>query len=225
MPLQNRVTPFGEIIADPARGGLFGNRGGRIHDPTTKLLLKRRWASRRWIACVLEFKGRRRAVMGDGYTELFFYDEATALASGHRPCFECRRADARAFAAAWARARRSPRQPLAGEMDEILHLERLAIFSGDRSRVSPSALPDGVMVARKNEAFLVAREGVQSWSPSGYGERRDPEGVYELLTPPSVVAALRAGYRPRRAEPSIPRRKAFRTDQGFGAARFTPSDT
>ena len=102
MPLQNRVSPFGELFAASARGTLLGNRGGRIHRDD-RTLGKRRFASRQWICCVLEFKGRRRKVWGDSYTELFFLDEPTALAAGHRPCFECRRAEARAFADAWAR--------------------------------------------------------------------------------------------------------------------------
>ena len=95
-PLQNRVDPFGKICAIPARGALMGNRGGRLHTPEQRVV--RSWVSRRWITCRLTFRDRRRHVMGDSYTELFFMDEATALAAGHRPCFECRRADAKAFA-------------------------------------------------------------------------------------------------------------------------------
>src|SRR3984893_5330164 len=102
MPLQNRVTPFGELIAVPARGALFGNRGGRFHTDA-KTLTARRWASRQWICCVLDFKGRQRDVWGRFYTELFFLDEPTALAAGHRPCFECRRKDAETFAEKCAR--------------------------------------------------------------------------------------------------------------------------
>jgi len=98
MPLQNRVTPFGELIVTPARGTLMGNRGGRMH-ADHKTLGSRRWASRQWICCVLAFKGRHRQVWGEGSTELFFLDEVTALAAGHRPCFECRREDAERFAA------------------------------------------------------------------------------------------------------------------------------
>ncbi len=197
MALQNRVTPFGEIIADPARGTLMGNRGGRIHDPGTRTLLKRRYASRRWIACVLDFKNRRRPVMGAGYTELFFLDEATALAAGHRPCFECRRAEAKAFGEAWMRADRRDRQPSADEMDARLHAERCAIFAGDRARVTVRNLPQGAMVADANGAYLVAAEGLKRWSPSGYGEAQGADGNHDLLTPPSIVAALAAGYRPR----------------------------
>src|SRR5476649_2859048 len=130
-PLQNRVDPFGELIATPARGLFMGNRGGRIHTASRKLR-KRRWASRQWICCVLDFKGRQRDVWGRFYTELFFLDEVTALAAGHRPCFECRRADAVAFAAAWARAFGLQIPPRAPEMDKVLNAERL---EGMRKRV------------------------------------------------------------------------------------------
>src|SRR3982750_3317937 len=114
MTLQNRVNPFGELIAAPSRGTLFGNRGGRFHrdDHTPGT---RRWASRQWICCVLDFKGRHRQVWGRGYTELFFLDEVTALAAGHRPCFECRRADAKTFAACWQRAANLKAPPHAPE--------------------------------------------------------------------------------------------------------------
>ena len=101
MPLQNRVSPFGELFATPARGTLMGNRGGRLHVAQRKLGA-RRWSSRQWICCVLDFKNRHRKVWGDSYTELFFLDEVTALAAGHRPCFECRRKDAETFAALFA---------------------------------------------------------------------------------------------------------------------------
>jgi hypothetical protein len=102
MPLQNRVTPYGELIAVPARGTFFGNRGGRFHTDA-KTLTARRWASRQWICCVLDFKGRRRDIWGLSYTELFFLEEPTAFAAGHRPCFECRPKDAEAFAESGAR--------------------------------------------------------------------------------------------------------------------------
>ena len=102
MPLQNRVTPSGDIIATPHRGMFTGNRG-IIHDPATKTLLSKRWASQAWITCLCEFRGWRRKVMGGrSWTELFFLDEATAFAAGHRPCFYCRRGDALKFRAAWA---------------------------------------------------------------------------------------------------------------------------
>src|SRR5271154_4967101 len=124
MPLQNRVSPHGELFASPARGSLFGNRGGRFHTDA-RTLTARRWASRQWICCVLDFKNRRRNVWGRYYTELFFLDEVTALAAGHRPCFECCRKDANEFAALWQTAKKLDAPPYAPEIDEVLHRERL----------------------------------------------------------------------------------------------------
>ena len=124
MPLQNRVDPFADLFATPARGTLFGNRGGRFHTDD-KTLTRRRWASRQWICCVLDFKGRQRDVWGRFYTELFFLDEVTALAAGHRPCFECRRKDAEDFAGRWQAAFKLRTPPYAPEMDEVLHAQRL----------------------------------------------------------------------------------------------------
>ena len=123
MPLQNRVTPLGEIVAVSQRGGFMGNRG-IIHDPATRTLLRRRWSTRAWIICVCEFRGARREVMARrSWTELFFLDEATALAAGHRPCFFCRRIDANAFRAAWAGGNECA-PPRAGEIDAVLDVER-----------------------------------------------------------------------------------------------------
>src|SRR5579872_6956301 len=119
MPLQNRVTPFGDIVAIPQRGIFTGNRG-IIHDPATRTLLKKRWAAKAWLICRCDFKGRRRLVMGGrSWTELFFLDEAVALAAGHRPCFFCRRAAAKDFRNAWAKATAGP-VPRAMEMDAVL---------------------------------------------------------------------------------------------------------
>jgi hypothetical protein len=112
VPLPNRVNPFGELCAFCARGSFMGNRGGRFHTDA-KTLTSRRWASRQWICCVLDFKGRRRDVWGRFYTELFFLDEPTALATGHRPGFECHRKDADTFAEKWRQARRLNRRPYA----------------------------------------------------------------------------------------------------------------
>src|SRR6201984_1028683 len=144
MPLQNRVTPTGDIIATPERGLFVGNRG-IIHDPSPRTLLRKRWSCPAWLTCVLEFRGRRREVMGGrSWTELFFLDEATAFAAGHRPCFFCRREDAKAFRAAWEKGiARSGRR--AADIDAVLHRERL---DGSRKRlhVLPLRLlqlPDG----------------------------------------------------------------------------------
>ena len=124
MHLQNRVTPFGDIVAIPQRGMFTGNRG-IIHDPATKSLLSRRWASKTWLVCGCEYKGRHRKVMaGRSWTELFFLDEAIALSAGHRPCFLCRRAAAKAFRAAWASAT-GAKEPSAAAIDDVLHRERL----------------------------------------------------------------------------------------------------
>jgi len=202
MPLQNRVTPAGEIVANPARGLFMGNRG-ILHDSDRRLHPTRRWTHKAWICCLCADKGRRRAVMTPGrYTELFFLDEATALAAGHRPCFECRREAATRFAAAWAQGNGSPR-PSASEMDAILHGEWL---NGKEKRRHPlpgppETLPDGTMVAAGDEAFLVSGGRFRPWSFAGYGKPVAAPARLLLLTPPSTVNALRAGY-PVSAHPS-----------------------
>jgi hypothetical protein len=210
MPLQNRVDPFGELVADPARGLLMGNRGGRLHDADRRLG-PRRWASKLWICCRLEFKVRHRTVWGDGYTELFFLDEVTALAAGHRPCFECRRRDAEAFAAAWARAQRMGVRPRAPEMDDVLHAERLDGRAKRLHRQKLDALPDGAFVTMGEDAFAVRGDALLRWTPAGYDTRKPrPRGVtVDVLTPPAILAVLKAGYRPQwhpsaEATPSSP---------------------
>jgi len=198
MTLQNRVTPFGDIVAVPERGLFTGNRG-ILHDPATRTLLRRRWSTKAWIICLCEFRGWRRVVMGGrSWTELFFLDEATALAAGHRPCFFCRRDDALAFRAAWA-VGNAGAVPRAAEMDAVLHRERLA---GRDKRLHPWAgshadLPDGAMVAADHAAFLAIGGRLLRWSPAGYAESRSPAGDLHLLTPPSTVRTLAAGYRAR----------------------------
>lgn len=197
MPLQNRVDPFGELFAAAARGTLMGNRGGRIHTDA-RTLTRQRWASKQWIACVLEFNGRQRDVWGRYYTELFFLDEVTALSAGHRPCFECRRKDAEAFAACWAGAFKLQARPRAQAMDEMLQRERLDGRSKRRHRVKLDSLPDGAMIAIDSEAFAVRGNALLRWTPKGYArrERRMHGATVDLLTPPSIVAVLKAGYRP-----------------------------
>jgi len=198
MPLQNRVDPFGQLFVTPARGTLFGNRGGRIHTDD-KTLTQRRWASRQWICCVLEFKGRQRDVWGRYYTELFFLDEVTALAAGHRPCFECRRTDATAFAEAWARARKLKERPSAPEMDDVLHPERLDGRSKRLHRRKIDDLPDGAMIALDGDAYAVRGGSLLRWTPKGYDVRKmRPRGVaVDVLTPPAILSALSSGYRPK----------------------------
>jgi hypothetical protein len=197
MPLQNRVTPFGALSATPARGTFMGNRGGRFHTDA-RTLTARRWASRQWICCVLDFKGRQRDVWGRYYTELFFLDEPTALAAGHRPCFECRRKEAQAFAASWQQALRLPAPPKAGEMDDVLHAERLRGRAKRLHRHKIDALPDGAFVALEEGAFAVRGDALLRWTPDGYDTRRQrPRGVaVDVLTPPAILTVLSAGYRP-----------------------------
>ncbi|MGE0846735.1 MAG: hypothetical protein AB7L41_10715 [Flavobacteriaceae bacterium] len=198
MTLQNRVTPSGEIVAVAARGSLMGNRGGRIHDPASRRLTGSRWASRQWICCVLAFKDRHRTVMGPGYTELFFLDEATALAAGHRPCFECRRGDALRFAEAMAEGLGVSHRPSAPQMDYILHGQRLEGRHARRHRVEGRNLADGAMVEIGGEAWIVAGTVLRRWTPDGYRDELalDPRGRYAALTPPATLAALLAGYQP-----------------------------
>lgn len=198
MPLPNRVTPFAELLATPARGLFMGNRG-RIHDGERQLGRKR-WASPAWICCRLAFKERRRDVWGDGYTELFFLDEPTALASGHRPCFECRRADATAFAAAWKQVQGLAAPPRAPAMNRALHGERIE-DGKQRRHAPPQSLPDGAFVViadARGEAFAVRGDALLRWTPHGYAERRPREGaaITTLLTPPSIAAVLAQGYAP-----------------------------
>jgi hypothetical protein len=197
MPLQNRVSPFGELLATPARGSLFGNRGGRFHTDA-KTLTARRWASRQWICCVLEFKNRQRDVWGRYYTELFFLDEPTALAAGHRPCFECRRKDAEAFAEAWRKAKRLASRPYADEMDIVLHRERLRGRAKRMHRRQIDALPDGAFIVLEGEPFAIHGSTLLHWTPKGYeGRKKRPHGVtVDVLTPPAILAVLSAGYRP-----------------------------
>jgi hypothetical protein len=196
MPLQNRVTPTGEIIATPHRGLFTGNRG-IIHDPATKTLT-RRWASPAWLTCVCEFRGWRRKVMGGrSWTELFFLDEATALAAGHRPCFFCRRDDAVRFRAAWE-AGNGVRNLRARDMDAVLHRERL---EGGKKRLHQlpmplEKLPDGAMVQEGAESYLIAQGRPLLWSPGGYREAQNAPEDAKLLTPPSTLQTLIAGYKP-----------------------------
>lgn len=197
MSRRNRVTPFGDIIATEARGLLFGNRGV-LHDDKGRLV--RPWQGRRWIACRLEFKGRRRALLRPGrFTELFFLDEATALAAGHRPCAECRREDFTRFRRAWAAAH-GVDPPRVDEMDRVLHAERTTSRRAHRyHEMTRADLPDGSMLRVDDRAWLALGRDILGWSPFGYRERRTLPGSTEVLavTPPSVIEVLRAGYEPR----------------------------
>jgi hypothetical protein len=191
MPRQNRVTPEGEIAADPARGTLMGNRG-RLHRPDGTLG-PARWTTKAWIACTLTFKDRRRTIMAPGsYTELFFLDEATAFAAGHRPCAECRRDAFRAFRDLWGAVHGQASAP---EIDARLHAARTR---RDRTKVTFEApardLPDGTMIRATEGPMLLQGRVALPWSVSGYGQPRwSPEGPVTVLTPAPIVALLRAG--------------------------------
>jgi len=198
VPLQNRVMPTGEIVADPARGLMMGNRGC-LHGPGRQLGVSR-WRSRLWICCVLDWKGVRRDPMPPGrWTALFFLDEATALAAGHRPCAYCRRRDYLDFAEAWRAARHLARRPRASEMDTVLHRERVDRLRRQVTHQAPAGeLPDGTMIRIGGRIGLLLAGQLRPWSFAGYGPpagARAP-GAVEVLTPPSAVAAIAAGYRP-----------------------------
>jgi hypothetical protein len=182
MPLQNRVTPLGELVADPARGLVYGNRGC-LHDAEGRI--RRHHATRRWIACRLEFRGwRRTALMQPGkFTELFFLDEATAFAAGHRPCALCRRADYRRFLELLG-------ETGADDVDDRLHAER---FGGHDA--SMDDLPDGAFVLHGGEPFLVLGHELLRWTPAGYDARVHRRGGRaRAITPPSLVTVLAAGW-------------------------------
>jgi hypothetical protein len=186
MPLRNRVTPLGELVADPGRGLVYGNRGC-LHDERGRIV--RRYNGKRWIACRLEFRGRRRhpLLQPGRFTELFFLDEATAFAAGHRPCALCRRADYNRFRELLG----GP--PGADEIDAQLHAERTA----ERASAALDELPDGAFVLWDGEPRLLLGDSLLRWTPSGYEARAPrPSGRAELITPPSLVAVLRHEWTP-----------------------------
>ncbi len=195
MPLQNRVTPFGELVAVPGRGLMMGNRGV-LHDDARRIV--RAWQVRRWIACVLEFRGRYRAVMQPRrYTELFFLDEAAAFAAGHRPCRECRYADYQRFRSLWESVHGGPVN--ADAMDRVLHAERLDGRRKRAYRARLGSLPDGTYVVIDDAAWMLWRGELLRWSAGGYQARRKiADGTNgmdaDVLTPSSIVALFAAGY-------------------------------
>jgi hypothetical protein len=190
MPHRNRATPLGELVADPARGTVFGNRGC-LHDGDGRI--RRRYAGRRWIACRLEFRGRRRPLLQPGrYTELFFLDDATALAAGHRACAECRRTDYDRLADVLGLGG-------ADAIDARLHEERVdgTTRAQRRHEARLEDLPDGAFVLRQDEPHVVLGDRLLQWTPAGYVERGTrPSGSAVLLTPPSLLPVLRAGWSP-----------------------------
>jgi len=198
-PLQNRVMPTGEIVSTPSRGLLMGNRGC-IHRPE-RTLGTSRWRSKLWISCVLSWQGVRRDVMPPGrWTALFFLDEVTALAAGHRPCGYCRLEEHRMFGECWRVSKGLAERPLAAEMNMALHAERVDRRTR-RQVIRPwrlGALPDGAMVRHNDTLSLVAGGRLLPWSFEGYGEGAvvAPNTVVELLTPPTIIGILAAGYRP-----------------------------
>jgi hypothetical protein len=195
MALRNRVTPLGELVATPARGLVYGNRGC-LHDARGEV--RRAFVGRRWIACRLEFRGRHRhpIVQPGRYTALFFLDEATALAAGHRPCAECRRADYERFTAFWREP--YPADVGADAIDLRLHGERLVAGTRER-RLHESALaglPDGSFVLLEGVPHLVLGDALLPYSPAGYGPPRPRAGGPPVVTPPSLVALLASGWEP-----------------------------
>jgi hypothetical protein len=196
MPRQNRVTPDGMLIAVPDRGLFWGNRGS-LHDSGGQLVRYSR--GKAWAICVLSFKGRRRELWAPGrLTELFFLDEATGLAAGHRPCGECRYQDYQAFKRAWAVAFGGG-VPGVAEIDARMHADRL-VRPGVRRSYSArlSSLPDGVMVSVGGTPFLVWGGGLLAWTPGGYRSsgQSPAEDTVTVITPRATVAVLTAGYRP-----------------------------
>jgi hypothetical protein len=196
VPLQNRVTPLGELVAVPDRGLLYGNRGC-LHDSAGRI--RRHHNGRRWIACRLEFRGwnRGRLLQPGRFTELFFLDDATALAAGHRPCALCRREDYNRLAELWRELH--PGQVGADAIDLQLHSERIDSRTGERrSRTASLAtLPDGTIVLEEEEPHLVLGSRLLRWTPAGYAAPRPrPAGISAVITPPSLVELLREGWDP-----------------------------
>ena len=197
MPLRNRVTPLSELVADPARGLVYGNRGC-LHDADGHI--RRRYATRRWIACRLQFKGwlRRPLLQPGKFTELFFLDEATAFAAGHRPCALCRREDYDRLIEIWRDLH--PGQRGADAIDEQLHAERFdpATRAQRHHEAEIDDLPDGAFVLHHDGPYLVRGEELLRWSPAGYDARiaRPAQTIAAVITPPSLLAVLRTGWQP-----------------------------
>jgi hypothetical protein len=196
VPLQNRVTPFGELIAHPGRGLVYGNRGC-LHDAAGRI--RRHHNGRRWIACRLQFRGWKRArlLQPGRFTELFFLDEATAFAAGHRPCALCRRADYDRFLDISTAP--DGDRPSADEVDGRLHAERFDVASrSQRHHAAPfRGLPDGAFVLDEGQPWLVRGNRLLRWTPDGYvAPRPRLDGQAVVITPPMLVAVLRAGWDP-----------------------------
>lgn len=199
--LQNRVDPKGNIIETSARGTWMGNRG-QLHDKGKTIL--RPFKLKAWITCVLEFKNRHRQVMAPGlYTELFFLDEATAFAAGHRPCFECRREDAKKFKTAWLKGNPEYQfndKTAIGKIDDIIHPERID-KNGHKVtfKANIKDLPDGTFIELNGEPYLLADKKIYQWTPFGYkaGHLLPDTDEVIVLTPKSIINAFNAGYQPQ----------------------------
>jgi hypothetical protein len=200
MPLQNRVAPDGTVFANFARGGFMGNRGGQMHD-VHRQLTRRRWVTRQWISCVLQYKDRHETIMAPGrYTQLFFLDEATALAAGHRPCALCRRSDFLTFQSLWQNVHGLNVKPKAPDIDRQLHAER--VDEARQKRVFQASLrdlPSGVIVRSQEQMVLLWRGLNLPWTPAGYLApiTLQADASVDVLTPRSIVRLLKAGYLPR----------------------------
>ena len=199
MPRQNRVTPLGDLIAVPERGLMFGNRGV-LHNPQQRIV--RYSQGRRWLVCRLEFRGRHRAIMQPGsYTELFFLDEATALAAGHRPCAECRHPEYQHFRHCWVAAHEdfSGKLPSAEQIDAELHGDRMAANGSRKTyRDDIASLPDGVFILWGEEPWLLWQSTLLHWTPGGYDKHLTPpeHGEVTVLTPRATVLCIASGYIP-----------------------------
>ncbi|MEL6413959.1 MAG: hypothetical protein AAFQ15_03350 [Pseudomonadota bacterium] len=198
MPLQNRVDPFGLIHAVPERGTMMGNRGGCFHTED-KTLKPTHWKTRQWITCVLEFKDRQRELMAERqYTELFFLDEVTALAAGHRPCYECRYGDAKRFREALVRSGVFQYRPKASDLSDAIAGEIQSVLKGksERETVVPAELPDGAMFTTGAAAFLKWKGQAYPWGFSGYDAPVELPEQGLRLTPHITCQALAHGYEP-----------------------------
>jgi hypothetical protein len=196
MPLQNRVTPLSELVADPGRGLVYGNRGC-LHDDRGRV--RRRFAGKRWIACRLQFRGwlRRPLLQPGRFTELFFLDDATAFAAGHRPCALCRRADYERFTALWRELH--PGDAGADAIDARLHAQRVDATRAQRHHDAPMGdLPDGAFVLRDGAPWLVLGAQLMRWTPAGYADAtpRPARDQARVITPPSLLYVLRADWHP-----------------------------
>lgn len=195
MPLQNRVTPYGGIIAHAGRGTLMGNRGTLCEEAGR---LKRQWQTRRWITCLIDFGGRRRTVMQPQvWTAIFFLDEATAFAAGHRPCAYCRRDDYKRFQSLWVAVHGAPAD--ANAMDAVMDADRRNGCHKRTYQAAAAELPAGVFITIEGSAWLLGERAMMQWSMEGYGDRRPrpTRGTVDVITPRALAGIIAGGYSPR----------------------------